>query len=180
MNRTRRNFLIIIGLAVAGVLAMANWPPYAPPIEKIELVRPGSVLVMISSSVTKQKWMEAVMEKFESEEITTANGKKIIVRTTGVLSGGSMWDILAGKLKPVAWSPGAVSWVEQFRERWAQDGNRSAGLGPLRSSRMGKPETRPSASEIFQRRHAVHDLLRLWRERQNRRPDHGRYLYAGG
>jgi Ca-activated chloride channel family protein len=106
MNRTRRNFLTIIGVAIVGVLAMVNWPEVngTDGTDSLSVVPSGSVLVTIASSVTKQKWMEAVMEKFHNEGITTASGKKIAVRTTGVLSGGSMWDILAGKLKPVAWS----------------------------------------------------------------------------
>jgi Ca-activated chloride channel family protein len=131
MNRTRRNFLIIVSLAVAGVVAMLYErlidPP--PPIKgetKQTLPPPpaGSVPVTIASSVTKQKWMEAVMAKFHTEGITTASGKKIAVRTTGVLSGGSMWKILDGRLKPVVWSPGAISWVDQFRERRVQEGKR--------------------------------------------------------
>ena len=40
-------------------------------------------LVTIASSVTKQKWMEAVIEKFHAEEIKTASGKGIIDQPQG-------------------------------------------------------------------------------------------------
>jgi Ca-activated chloride channel family protein len=153
MNRTRRNFLTIIGVAIVGVLAMVNWPEVngTDGTDSLSVVPSGSVLVTIASSVTKQKWMEAVMEKFHNEGITTASGKKIAVRTTGVLSGGSMWDILAGKLKPVAWSPGAVSWVDQYRERWAQDGKRPAiteACRPSVYSPIGLAMWRPMAAAL--------------------------------
>jgi Ca-activated chloride channel family protein len=130
MNRTRKMFLTLIGLAVVGVVAMIEYTGRNPlggiEPDKLAAVPAGSVLVTIASSVTKQKWMEAVIEKFHAEDAETSNGSRIHVQVTGVLSGGSMWDILAGKLKPVAWSPGAVSWVDQFHERWAQQGNRPA------------------------------------------------------
>jgi len=129
MNRTRRNFLIILAIAVAGAVAMMKWPGPDPAGDE-EAAQPpipaGSVLVTVPSSVTKQKWMEAVIEKFDKESRTTASGRKIVIRTEGVLSGGSMWKILDGRLKPVVWSPGAASWVDQFRERWPQQGNRPA------------------------------------------------------
>jgi Ca-activated chloride channel family protein len=153
MNRTRRIFLTIIGVAIVGVLAMVNWPEVngTDGTDDLSVVPPGSVLVTIASSVTKQKWMEAVMEKFHGEGITTTGGKKIVVHTTDVLSGGSMWDILAGKLKPVAWSPGAVSWVDQYRERWAQDGKRSAiteACKPSVYSPIGLAMWRPMAKAL--------------------------------
>jgi hypothetical protein len=62
-----------------------------------------------------------------------------------------MWNILDGKLKPVAWSPGAVSWVDQFRERWAQQGNRpavTAACKPSVYSPIGLAMWRPMAETL--------------------------------
>ncbi len=124
MNRTRKTFLTIIAIALVSVVVMVRmsdttiWPPFEMP--------HGSVLVTIASSSTKQKWMEAVVEKFHAEGKETSEGSRIQVQVTDVLSGGSMIKILDGNLKPVVWSPGAASWVDQFRERWAHQGNRSA------------------------------------------------------
>ena len=139
MNRTRRVFMTIIGAAVAGAFIMVYMLDddddkiatlKAPP----EPLPSGSVLVTVASSVTKQKWMEAVVGKFRDADIRTTSGSKIVVKVAGVLSGGSMWKILDGRLKPVAWSPGAVSWVNQFHERWADQGKSPAITGPCRPS----------------------------------------------
>jgi Ca-activated chloride channel family protein len=129
MNRTRKTFLTIIGIALVSVAVMVilndRKPPAGVEPEEIAVVAPpGSVLVTIASSSTKQNWMEAVVEKFHAEGKETSKGSSVHVQVTGVLSGGSMLKILGGNLKPVVWSPGAVSWVDQFRERWSQQGNR--------------------------------------------------------
>ena len=86
----------------------------------------GQVIVEIASSVTKQRWMEELVRNFYSSgKNRTSKGEKIVIKVQGVLSGGSMWKILDGRLKPVVWSPGAVSWVEQFRKRWKEKTNSS-------------------------------------------------------
>ena len=139
MNRTRKTFLTIIGLAIVSVFAMIvlsnrKTPTGSETDNMAAVAPPGSVLVTIASSVTKQKWMEAVIDKFHAEGVETSEGSRIQVQVTGVLSGGSMMNILDGDLKPVAWSPGAISWVDQFRERWAQQGNRAAVSAACKSS----------------------------------------------
>jgi Ca-activated chloride channel family protein len=155
MNRTRRIFLMIVGAAVLGVVAMMNLSiSPSPPDGKdgVEIPVPaGSVLVTFPSSMTKEKWVEAVIDKFHAEGIKTASGKTIVVRSDGVLSGGSMMKILDGRRKPVVWSPGAVSWVEQFRERWAQQGNRPAiteACKPSVYSPIGLAMWRPMAEAL--------------------------------
>ena len=154
MNRTRKTFLMIVGAAVLGVVAMMNLSisPTPPlPDDPEPPVPAGSVLVTFPSSMTKEKWVEAVIDKFHAEGITTASGKTIIIRSDGVLSGGSMMKILDGRRKPVVWSPGAVSWVEQFRERWAQQGNRPAiteACKPSVYSPIGLAMWRPMAEAL--------------------------------
>jgi hypothetical protein len=88
----------------------------------------GEVVVTIASSVTKQRWMVEMVNQFHALGKKTSRDSKIIVDPgeKGVLSGGSMLEILDGRLKPVVWSPGAVSWVEQFRVKWKERTNQSA------------------------------------------------------
>ncbi len=128
MKRSRRKFLVIIGLAAAGagaiyyinggqpkILELANRTIVAP---AAKAVGPAPVNVVIASSVTKQKWLAAAAEAFQAKGVSTKSGKPIAVELRGVLSGDSMQNILDGKLQPTVWSPGETTWVEQFKERW--------------------------------------------------------------
>jgi Ca-activated chloride channel family protein len=78
----------------------------------------GSVEISFYSSNTKEDWINAVTEKFNAAEIKIAAGKPVFVHVTHVTSGGSQQDILAGKIKPVAWSPGDQSWVDGANQVW--------------------------------------------------------------
>ena len=133
MNRTRLIFFTIISVTIIVIIAIwrdnlqgrkgpvvinGATPPSPSPTPKPG--PEGTVQLTIASSSTKQKWMEQVVANFHAEEVRTKRGSKIMVKVTPVLSGGSMNAILDGKLKPVVWSPGAQSWVEQFNERWGQ------------------------------------------------------------
>lgn len=139
MNRTRATFVTIVGaaaFAAAAIFGITSLPTFtSPDADQTGTVVPvNAVLVTIASSVTKQKWMEAVIAKFHAEDIRTSDGSRILVEVDGVLSGGSMWNILDDKIRPVVWSPGAVSWVGQFRERWAQQGRAKAITAACQSS----------------------------------------------
>jgi Ca-activated chloride channel family protein len=70
--------------------------------------------------------MEAAVQAFAAKNMRTSSGSPIEIKVTGVLSGDSMQQILDGRLKPVAWSPGEVSWIDQFRTRWKQSHSRPA------------------------------------------------------
>jgi len=132
-------FVIVIGLIGyslyrAGIFDKPQPQPPGgkPPTKTITEIKPkpprGKVVVDIASSVTKQSWMVEMSKRFNDLGKMTSKGSQIIVdpKEKGVLSGGSMLQILAGELKPVVWSPGAVSWVEQFREKWKERTNQSA------------------------------------------------------
>jgi Ca-activated chloride channel family protein len=144
MNRTLTVFLAIVGVAILAVALMVGLvlSPQSGPLPQIAakdsdfgtVKKSGTTVVTVASSLTKQKWMEAVVANFHAADIRTGKGSRIAVEVKGVLSGGSMWKILDGRMKPVVWSPGAVSWVEQFRERWAQAGNGSAITAQCRPS----------------------------------------------
>lgn len=83
-----------------------------------------TVLLTVSSSNTKEKWLNQVVERFNAEARQTAAGDTIIVEATHVTSGGSMEAILAGNSQPVAWSPGDQSWVDQINQNWQQRENK--------------------------------------------------------
>ena len=156
MDRTRKTFVWIFAIAVMGAAVMfaLRDGPMSPGIEpdRAAVAEPtDSVLVTVSSSLTKQKWMEAIVEKFHGDGVETSGGSPIRVEVTGVLSGGSMLEILDGRLKPVVWSPGAISWVDQFRERRAQQGLRPAIKGdckPSVYSPIGLAMWRPMAQAL--------------------------------
>jgi Ca-activated chloride channel family protein len=79
---------------------------------------PGSVAIDISSSNTKEDWMNAVVEKFNNEEHKLPSGQLIFVRVTHVTSGGSQTAILEGRSAPTVWSPGDQSWVDTANQTW--------------------------------------------------------------
>src|SRR5574341_216836 len=78
----------------------------------------GAIEISFYSSNTKEDWINAVTENFNNAQIKTKSGKPIFVRVTHVTSGGSQGDILSGKIKPVAWSPGDQSWVDGANQVW--------------------------------------------------------------
>jgi Ca-activated chloride channel family protein len=119
MKRSRRSFLTIMGLAIAGSTALYAFRDMGPFSADIRaLVGPAPVEVTIASSVTKQKWLEAAAAAFEAEGAKTSDGTPIKIKIKGVLSGESMLQILDGKLQPVVWSPGENTWVAQFQDHW--------------------------------------------------------------
>lgn len=171
MNRTQITFWSIIGLAaLASTILFAVEPRVPPKPVARAAAAPGEaarspqntfapravpvgepVQITVASSVTKQKWMLAVSERFHADRMRTADGRLIRVVVQGVLSGGSMWKILDGKLKPTAWSPGAVSWSNQFAERWVQSGRglaMSQSCRPTVYSPIGLAMWRPMAQAL--------------------------------
>jgi len=120
MTRTRVVFFAIL-LAAVGLGLFLIWrspaPPGTPgekqitgdPIPEPPLAAP--VEVVIANAQTKQRWFEDLAASFQAEGRKTSKGNPIKIISKPVLSGGSMDDILAGKLKPVVWSPGVASWV---------------------------------------------------------------------
>lgn len=78
----------------------------------------GSIVVDISSSNTKENWMDTVVAQFNTENHKIGSGETIFVRVTHVTSGGSQQDILDGKVQPTVWSPGDQSWVDGANTVW--------------------------------------------------------------
>jgi Ca-activated chloride channel family protein len=78
----------------------------------------GSVSVDISSSNTKEDWMNAMVEQFNQEQHKTSSGNLIFVQVTHVTSGGSQQAILDGKSQPTVWSPGDQSWIDGVNQVW--------------------------------------------------------------
>lgn len=84
----------------------------------------GGVLVTVSSSNTKEDWMDQMVAEFNAAEMTTSDGRPIVVEVTHGTSGDSMNAIMDGRDQPIAWSPGDQSWVDQANEQWQQQYNK--------------------------------------------------------
>lgn len=141
MNRARKTFLAILGLTAAGIAAMiatSNRIPHGAAgtgtgvasIDSTPAAEP--VHVLIASSVTKKRWLDAAATAFAAGKPVTASGRPIEIEIKGVLSGDSMQQILDGKLKPVVWSPGEESWIAQLGDRWSSAHNRPAITKPCK------------------------------------------------
>ncbi|HUF38258.1 MAG TPA: VWA domain-containing protein [Anaerolineales bacterium] len=78
----------------------------------------GSVVVDISSSNTKENWMDELVSRFNAEAHETSDGNVIFVRVAHVTSGGSQLAILDGASQPQVWSPGDQSWVDGANTVW--------------------------------------------------------------
>jgi Ca-activated chloride channel homolog len=78
----------------------------------------NAVAIEISSSNTKEDWMNAVVGQFNAEQHKLSSGQVIFVTVKHVTSGGSQKDILEGKSQPVVWSPGDQSWIDEANRVW--------------------------------------------------------------
>src|SRR5574341_429832 len=111
----------------------------------------GAIEISFYSSNTKEDWINAVTESFNAAQIKTKSGKPIFVRVTHVTSGGSQGDILSGKIKPVAWSPGDQSWVDGANQVWQDRTGRplvSESCNPTVYAPIGFAMWRPMAEAL--------------------------------
>jgi len=74
----------------------------------------GSGDVLISTTGTKQKWLQAQIEKFNAQ----SSGGRVALNITE--SRQAMQDILNGKLQPALWSPSSPVWTSRLTEVWPQ------------------------------------------------------------
>jgi len=74
----------------------------------------GSGDVLISTTGTKQKWLQAQIDKFNAQ----SQGGKVSLNITE--SRQAMQDILNGKLQPALWSPSSPVWTSRLAEVWPQ------------------------------------------------------------
>jgi Ca-activated chloride channel homolog len=138
MDRTRKMFLLIVMpvfLIVTGVMLVvesrkAGPSPFPPGTE----VPRDAVVVSISSSNTKDAWLDEAIARFNEAGHRTAGGQPIRVHATHVTSGPSMEAILDGSTQPVVWSPGDASWVEQLNAAWQRQHNRPINSQPCRGT----------------------------------------------
>lgn len=111
----------------------------------------GTVLVTLSSSNTKEDWIDAVIAQFNAEGHQTADGDLIVVEAVHGTSGGTMNNILDGKSQPIAWSPGDQSWVGQINTTWQQQNNKpitSQSCQPTVLAPLGFAMWRPMAETL--------------------------------
>ncbi|MEN8219256.1 MAG: substrate-binding domain-containing protein [Pseudomonadota bacterium] len=120
-----RIILTMTGVAFLGAAICLSYPQkcdidnvicFFSPQNPVCPQRPVSeiTIITIATSSTKEEFMEKVVANFNAGGYRTRSGAKIKIELKHVLSGGSMNDILSGKLKPVVWSPGVESWVKQL------------------------------------------------------------------
>ena len=111
MDRTRIIFIGIIGVAflliacIVGFQFVSNFGgnndvATGELTEQPTALPRDTVLVTLSSSNTKQNWLNAVVEKFNAANVTTADGNRIVVQVSHVTSGDSMEAILDGRSQP--------------------------------------------------------------------------------
>jgi hypothetical protein len=71
--------------------------------------------ILISTSGTKQKWMQAEIDKFNAQ---STSGKASLQLAE---SRDAMQGILAGKFQPTIWSPSSPVWVYRLADLWPKD-----------------------------------------------------------
>ena len=74
----------------------------------------GSGDVLVSTTGTKQKWLQTEIDKFNAQ----SQGGKVTLNITE--SRQAMQDILNGKLQPALWSPSSPVWTSRLTEYWPQ------------------------------------------------------------
>ncbi|UCC87332.1 MAG: substrate-binding domain-containing protein [Anaerolineales bacterium] len=127
LSRTRVVFFLIMAFACVIVMVMAGvtflgGSPVGLPSAGSDV--PGTplpqdaVVVEFHSSNTKQDWINEVVESFNAEGKTVADGRPIVVVAYHVGSGSSMNDILDGEILPTVWSPGSQLWVTRINQTW--------------------------------------------------------------
>ena len=113
---------LVFGCIIVGTLIARNFLGTQTLIpsggDATQAAPPGSVAIDISSSNTKEDWMDAVVEQFNQEQHKLSSGDVIFVRVSHVTSGGSQQAILDGKSQPTVWSPGDQSWVDTANQTW--------------------------------------------------------------
>ena len=127
MNRTQLTFLLIVGLAVGFIYffnSNRSTTPTNPNTPETIQTPANAVVVTVSSSNTKQSWMDQAVAKFNGENPKLASGKAVRVEVKHVTSGSSLEDIQNGIAQPTVWSPGDASWVEQLNGFWQQRNNK--------------------------------------------------------
>ena len=74
----------------------------------------GNGDVLISTTGTKQKWLQTEIDNFNGQ----SQGGKVTLNITE--SRQAMQDILNGKLQPALWSPSSPVWTSRLAEVWPQ------------------------------------------------------------
>jgi len=74
----------------------------------------GNGDILISTTGTKQKWLQTESDKFNGQ----SQGGKVTLNITE--SRQALHDILDGKLQPVLWSPSSPVWTSRLAEVWPQ------------------------------------------------------------
>lgn len=128
MDRTRRIFVAIIGLAIVFVIVVSllrdrSAPTTSPgdlaPTEA-EIRTDNSTAVTISmwTNDTKADWVNAATEHFNASQATISDGQPIFVQVEQLSSGDVFPLIKNGTIQPTIWSPGETSWINDANIEW--------------------------------------------------------------
>jgi Ca-activated chloride channel family protein len=113
---------------------------------------------------TKAEWVHEVTGTFNDAQNQTASGKTIVVNVEQLSSGDVYPLIEAGDIKPTAWSPGTIAWINEANVAWQDLHGQSLtsgvcpnvvytaiGIGMWRpmAESMGWPETPIGWSDII-------------------------------
>ena len=137
MKGLTKGLLGLVGaFALVGVIVWV-WPLVIPPAPPPEFATPGTtaatgattsksravpetgpVLISILTTDTKAEWLGAVTQDFNAARKVIAAGRPIQVEMLQVSGPEEMMQgVLEGsELKPVLWSPGDVSWIDQANQ----------------------------------------------------------------
>jgi Ca-activated chloride channel family protein len=79
----------------------------------------NAVVISYYTSGTKADWVRDVAEAFNESDVKTASGKQVWVEVMEVDSGDFLPQLQDGRIqKPVVWSPGEISWVNEANLVW--------------------------------------------------------------
>ncbi len=103
-----------------GAMLATKYSVFAPdlPTPVAEVIAPQPVVLTISSSVTKQRWMQAAIARFDAAGIRTASGRPIAIKVTGVLSGDLDGKKILRSVETGRLVTRRGSWVSQFEALW--------------------------------------------------------------
>jgi Ca-activated chloride channel family protein len=91
---------------------------------------PGRVTLSVVYGSEKKTWLEEQAKAFQATAPKTRGGKPITVETKAMGSGEATQGIVAGRLKPVVFSPASGVYVTLLDQSWLATGGHTRPLAP--------------------------------------------------
>lgn len=80
----------------------------------------GALVIQFRTNDTKAEWVGEVTTRFNQGDHRTPGGKGIFVHAIQSDSGDFLPWLVEGRMRPVAWSPGTIAWVNEANVRWLE------------------------------------------------------------